>query len=211
MCIRCPCCFCDCVSCSAVVPTEHAGVRVTNTWRNTAKENSERSLILEALFSILPPLPELNYWVIEPESYQNQIVGVVNGKKLHEFTALVRELSSVLGPPVRFAIEDAYETRTPDFKAIWHIKNPASDDFPTVVLRSERPECKMDPRTEYKGIDWTAQKQPQLHPECIKALESLKEEIEEDYEAKGQLYVAKPHGHEMHPEFVEQLTEHEEI
>ena len=207
MCVRCPHCECDCTKCAngddeiAATPLKvHGEVAVVNEWRDDLKGNEQRSLILEAMFSVLPPLIGLNRWEVRAKSYENCIIGVVAGKTLHEFTEYVRQLSRVLGPPERFEFETVYETRAPDFKAVWNI--PGKKDYPSVILRSERPECKIDPRTTYESPKYEGTwKHPKLHPECVKALDALKDDIENEFDAKDFYDPKGPAGHAIASEY----------
>lgn len=209
MCNRCDCCKCQSKCCEPsphIVPQKHGEVPVLNEWRRNLVGNEERSRILEALLSILPPLPDLSSWSISPALYENCITGSVSGKTLQEFTAYVRQLSDVLGPPDSFEFESTYEDRAPDFCASWRIRHGVKP--PRVRLKSERPECKMDPRTAYRSPkiegNW---EYPKLHPECLGVLDKLKEEIENDFEMQG-AYCEKGNGHQINADTSQAMDAH---
>lgn len=205
-CCRCSCCACSCDECGGRKKT-HGEVRVVNEFRDNQKSQQVRNLLLEAVLESLPALDGLERWEVNSERYGNCVVGVVSGKTLHEFTAYVRRIGQLLGPPERFEFDSAFEDRAPDFKARWVIRK--GDDPPEVHLRSERPECKMDPRTAYKSPEIVGSwEHPKIHPECLAALESLKDQIENDYDADG-LYqnTVSGYGHRIGDDIAKALDE----
>lgn len=102
------------------------------------------------------------------------------GETIHEFSARVRQITAILGPPVKAeggVVCQHKENERPNLKAYWvePLGAGGAQNATITIKTSQAKDCKLDPRTPYVPSHYRSGKSQALHPECIAVLSELED------------------------------------